>query len=403
MRSLVAIAFICFAGNLFSQQTRQYFVESKMNGLVDFTTPRGPVRDLPFWGFGSSSLEEETIITLPGPHIEAVEGDSIHVYLFNPSEEGHTIHFHGLDVDQANDGVPATSRFVLHREAFWYRFKASHAGNYLYHCHVTTTMHLILGMYGMVTVYAADSTKHAYTNYGSYTKAYNYLAAELDSRWNRDYTSIGSFLNFNPDIFTINGKAYTDIYSDSSLAIYADSADTVLLRLRNIGYGPQEYIFPKHLSAEVLGSDGRKIEPSVFRDTLLLYPGERYNVRLFFNNDDSSAVQVNFLNSIGLELLGTEYLPINANVFNPPPQTASLEEEKQSSTDWKLYPNPSAGMVRIDFQDQKEPAMLQVFDARGSLVKVLPLEKEIDLSELPNGLYWLRIGASEAKRFVMSK
>ncbi len=395
---------VCFCWLSFlgmSQQTRVYFLESKMDGSVDFATASGPIRDLPFWGYGEPSLEGTTEISLPGPHIEANEGDSVHVYMFNPSEEGHTIHFHGLDVDQANDGVPSTSRFVLNREAAWYKFKATHAGNYIYHCHVTTTMHLILGMYGMVTIHPSNAAQSAYTDYGAYTKDYSYLAVELDSRWNEDYINIGSFLDYEPDIFSINGKSYTDIYSDSSMVIQAQQNDTVLLRLRNIGYGPQDYHFPADLNAEIIGSDGRKIIPAIRKDTLRLYPGERYSVLFHFENMDSSAVTVDFLSSNGLELIGREYIPINSFEFIAPKSTISIDENADQS--FKVYPNPSAGQINLKLPKEPIDSQVQIFDMKNQLQASYPLLKELDLRGLPAGLYFIKIPGLGSQKLLMTR
>jgi len=64
-------------------------------------------RRLRTWQFGRGFNDDRSV---PGPVIEGVEGQPVEVTLY--SQMPHTIHFHGLDVDQANDGVPGTSGFV---------------------------------------------------------------------------------------------------------------------------------------------------------------------------------------------------------------------------------------------------------------------------------------------------
>ena len=75
-----------------------------------------------------------------GPLLEFTHGADVVLAFENPSPESHTIHLHGLDVDQANDGVPATSFYV---ETGGQRRMNSmpRIRTYLYHCHVTTTLH----------------------------------------------------------------------------------------------------------------------------------------------------------------------------------------------------------------------------------------------------------------------
>jgi len=71
---------------------------------------------------------------VPGPTLEFTEGDSVIIDFWNISQGApHTIHLHGLDVNQENDGVPHLSFEVHHMEHGFYRFRAPAAGTYLYH------------------------------------------------------------------------------------------------------------------------------------------------------------------------------------------------------------------------------------------------------------------------------
>src|SRR5690606_21334631 len=99
------------------------------------------------WGYTLSPVQGTA--TLPGPPIEVNEGDRVRSTLTNlgPSREAvqefpHTVHLHGLDVSQANDGVPETSGSVRVGESLAYEFVATDAGTYWYHCHVDTVEHL---------------------------------------------------------------------------------------------------------------------------------------------------------------------------------------------------------------------------------------------------------------------
>ena len=59
------------------------------------------------WYFGNGFNDDRPVL---GPVIEGIQGQPVEVTLY--SMMPHTIHFHGLDVDQANDGVPSTSGYV---------------------------------------------------------------------------------------------------------------------------------------------------------------------------------------------------------------------------------------------------------------------------------------------------
>ncbi|HMQ04360.1 MAG TPA: multicopper oxidase family protein [Pyrinomonadaceae bacterium] len=72
----------------------------------------------------------------PGPEIRVKAGERLRVSLKNELPEGTTIHWHGIPVPNAMDGVPGvTQELVKPGESFEYDFVADPAGSYLYHSH----------------------------------------------------------------------------------------------------------------------------------------------------------------------------------------------------------------------------------------------------------------------------
>ena len=66
---------------------------------------------------------------VPGPTIRAREGERLRVVLKNSLSEPTTIHWHGLDVPNAMDGVPGlTQPAVEPGGTFTYEFEARPAG-----------------------------------------------------------------------------------------------------------------------------------------------------------------------------------------------------------------------------------------------------------------------------------
>lgn len=87
----------------------------------------------------------------PGPEIRITEGDMLRVILHNNLPEPTTIHWHGLPVPNAMDGVPGvTQKPVKPGEKFIYEFIARPAGTYIYHSHVS--YQLDQGLYGGIIV-----------------------------------------------------------------------------------------------------------------------------------------------------------------------------------------------------------------------------------------------------------
>ncbi|MFC7109605.1 multicopper oxidase domain-containing protein [Nonomuraea rubra] len=75
--------------------------------------------------------------TSPGPAIRAVKGQLVQVRLINESVPGGvTLHWHGVDVPNAADGVAGVTQDAVGVGGeFTYRFVADQAGTFWYHSH----------------------------------------------------------------------------------------------------------------------------------------------------------------------------------------------------------------------------------------------------------------------------
>ncbi len=91
--------------------------------------------------------------TVPGPVIRVKEGDTLRVVVKNRLEQDTSIHWHGLHVPNAMDGVPGvTQASVQPGETFTYEFIASHAGTFIYHPHVNSVEQIDNGLYGLLVM-----------------------------------------------------------------------------------------------------------------------------------------------------------------------------------------------------------------------------------------------------------
>jgi FtsP/CotA-like multicopper oxidase with cupredoxin domain len=92
--------------------------------------------------------------TSPGPVIHAVQGQLVQVRLVNGSvPDGVTLHWHGVDVPNADDGVAGvTQNAVQVGKSFTYRFVADHAGTYWYHSHQVSHAQVQGGLFGALVV-----------------------------------------------------------------------------------------------------------------------------------------------------------------------------------------------------------------------------------------------------------
>jgi hypothetical protein len=90
----------------------------------------------------------------PGPPIVARQGQLVEVHLHNASvADGVTLHWHGIDVSNAMDGVAGvTQDAVPVGGEFTYRFVADQAGTYWYHSHQVSNPQVAGGLLGSLAV-----------------------------------------------------------------------------------------------------------------------------------------------------------------------------------------------------------------------------------------------------------
>jgi FtsP/CotA-like multicopper oxidase with cupredoxin domain len=96
------------------------------------------------WSYGGS---------VPGPEIRVRQGQSLRITVDNRLDEETTVHWHGLRVPNAMDGVPQlTQRPIGPGETFVYEFEVPDAGTYWYHPHQRGFEQVGRGLYGPLIV-----------------------------------------------------------------------------------------------------------------------------------------------------------------------------------------------------------------------------------------------------------
>lgn len=104
--------------------------------------PSQPPTDI--WSYGKTS---------PGPLIRIPQGKPVHVRVDNALAEPTTVHWHGIRLDNAMDGVPGmTQEAIPAGGGFDYRFTPPDAGTYWYHSHERTYEQVARGLYGALIV-----------------------------------------------------------------------------------------------------------------------------------------------------------------------------------------------------------------------------------------------------------
>ena len=91
---------------------------------------------------------------VPGPEIRVRQGDLVEATLVNEDiDEGVTIHWHGVDVPNAEDGVAGvTQNAVMPGRRYTYRFRAEQLETFWYHSHQVSSEQVQRGLYGAFVI-----------------------------------------------------------------------------------------------------------------------------------------------------------------------------------------------------------------------------------------------------------
>ncbi len=341
--------------------------------------------------------------SVPGPTLHVREGDSLTIDFWNISQgAGHTIHLHGLDVDQANDGVPHLSYTVEHMEHGYYKFKAPHPGTYLYHCHVISSIHVQAGMYGMLIVHTKSDSLKTWEGGYRFDKEFALLTSEIDTFWHQDtvlnqghdhmiHTAV--IPKFNPQFFLVNGHASRNEREVDS--IHFKAGEKVFLRLANIGNLANKYHFPSFLNAQIVSSDGRALPSAEMTNELWVFPGERYGVLLDATLQGKDSIQLGFHNMNTLKEEGRASLLTHVQ--------GSLGIRTAEDVGIAVFPNPGNGHIFYSIPASLSIQGVQVYSNKGELVfETNAITGSLNLGLFPKGLYHIQFIDEDGHSYSMT-
>lgn len=89
---------------------------------------------------------------IPGPTLHFKEGEDVVIHVTNTMSIDSSIHWHGMLVPAAMDGVPGLNGFkgIKPGETFTYRFHVRQSGTYWYHAH--SGLQEQMGLYGSIVI-----------------------------------------------------------------------------------------------------------------------------------------------------------------------------------------------------------------------------------------------------------
>src|SRR5437764_7163531 len=121
--------------------TKEYRIAAK-SATVNLTGKGHP--DTAVWAYEG---------TVPGPELRVRRGEPVRITVANKLDEDTTVHWHGIRLPNAMDGVPGlTQKPIRPGDSFVYDFTPPDAGTFWYHPHADTPQQLGRGLAGSLIV-----------------------------------------------------------------------------------------------------------------------------------------------------------------------------------------------------------------------------------------------------------
>jgi FtsP/CotA-like multicopper oxidase with cupredoxin domain len=207
---------------------------------------------------------------LPGPFMRLSKGDDLIVHFRNDLPAPTTIHWHGLRIPAAMDGVPGHSQAeVLPGGSFTYEFVVPDPGLYWYHPHVDSAEQVGFGLYGAILVDDPEEPKDLGDEVVMVLSdiAVNDAGALENPDSGGDF---GTLFGREGNVLLVNGRRNPVMQARAGLR----------QRWRIVNAAKSRYfqIALKNHSFTRIGGDGGRIESPVESEMLVLTPGERADV-----------------------------------------------------------------------------------------------------------------------------
>lgn len=267
-----------FSSGLVASQLPSLSLATSSDGFFDLIAapskqrlylPDAPPSDL--WTYNGSA---------PGPEIRVRKGERVQVRFTNKLDEPTSVHWHGIRIDNAMDGVSGlTQEPVEPGGSFVYDFVAPDAGTFWYHAHNKSWNQVARGLYGPLIV---DETEPVFERSNDITLVLDDW--RLAGEGVLDVASLGSMMEWAHggrlgNWLTVNGQ--------SRPVTGLVRGQTYRLRVINAANARVFEIDPNRFGAKILGFDGQSFTEPARLDyaPLILGPAQRVDLMVVAESD----------------------------------------------------------------------------------------------------------------------
>ena len=289
--------------------------------------------------------------TLPGPEIRVKKGEDIRILTKNTLiDQATSVHWHGLLLPAAMDGVPDVSNIATPaRQTYIYEYPIRQTGSYWYHSHFQFQEQV--GMFGAFIIEDPDEPNQADLD-----------VAILISDWlHRDPSKVFEELrepnsekeedSSGPDLadvdyasYLINGKS-----NNSPWSMEVETGQSVRLRVTGAGASTYFRVSLEDHELEITHVNGPAVKP-VIVDEFLIGPGEGYDARVHIKKPGSYTLHA-VTQSGNAQVVGVIHTPGNkkkANMLIPREGKRPLKLSTLRALEPTTLPNGSRRNLRIE-------------------------------------------------------
>lgn len=268
--------------------------EARERTVVDL--PNGGTLDLTA-GWVRRTIEGRDLVMLgfneqiPGPLIRVREASTIFVNFTNETPMATAVHWHGIRLENAFDGVPGiTQDPVEPGETFQYRIHFPDAGIYWYHPHHREDVQQELGLAGNLLVDPLAADYWAPVNRDEVVMLDDILLGEEDlvpfGEASSNYMLMGRFGN----VLLANGEPEYRLEVDRGEVVRFHLTNASNTRTFNLSLRREGTAATAPLPLKVVASDVGKFEREVFVESVAIAPAERYVVEVHFPESGTYAL-----------------------------------------------------------------------------------------------------------------
>ena len=214
--------------------------------------------------------------SIPGPTLRVREGSEVVVNVANEADLEATVHWHGLRLDNAYDGVPfETQPPIPIGGDFTYRLRFPDPALYWYHPHIREDYGLEMGLYGNIVVEPADPQywppehREIVLTLDDVLLEEGRIAAFHEA--GPTYVAMGRFGN----VMLTGGETDLELSAATGEVVRFHLTNTANTRLFNVAFPGARM--------KLVGSDSGRYEHETFVEEILLAPSERAIVDVRFD------------------------------------------------------------------------------------------------------------------------